>query len=450
MIKMKHRSGIRIMILLLCVLIGAAFYKPQSAEAAVKRGWKTEKGVKYYYDSGKKVKNKWKSISNKWYYFDKKGKMVKRRWVGDYYVGSRGYMSVNTWIGRYFVGEDGKWIRNFKGGWQRIGGKWYYYTKTGKKKIGWITDKGNRYYLDSKGVMKTKWTSIKKKNYYFTSSGSLKKNTWVKKGSYYYYLNSKGIMDASRRMNTSSVSSATYMEYISSTLSVKIRKKYNYNAVYWVARVKTKSSRQLRSALSYGTYGGMRETTSHAVKSNGGIIGVNGSAFSYSTGKPSPSGMCIKNGVLYGDFATSYTVMAVKNDGTIFTPPMGLWGKDLLRMGVKDTYNFGPILINNGKAMPIDMENFELTSYKYARTVVGMVRPNDYVLLVADADRNGGSYSAGLNHYEMIAELQAQGCRYGYNLDGGGSTTLYYDGRVLNRPSDGAERPCGDFLYFTK
>lgn len=57
--------------------------------------------------------------------------------------------------------------------------------------------------------------------------------------------------------------------------------------------------------------------------------------------------MCIKNGILYGDYMTSYSVMAVKNNGTIYTPAQGLMGKDLLAAGVKDTYNFGPILIKD-------------------------------------------------------------------------------------------------------
>mgnify|MGYP000417575808 FL=1 len=41
------------------------------------------------------------------------------------------------------------------------------------------------------------------------------------------------------------------------------------------------------------------------------------------------------------------------------------------------------------------------------------------------------------------------GCEYAYHLDGGGSTTLVFKGRVLNILTDGGkERPCGDILYF--
>lgn len=45
--------------------------------------------------------------------------------------------------------------------------------------------------------------------------------------------------------------------------------------------------------------------------------------------------MCIKNGIIYGDYMTSYSVMAVKKDGTIYTPAQGLMGKNLLAAGVK-------------------------------------------------------------------------------------------------------------------
>ena len=80
--------------------------------------------------------------------------------------------------------------------------------------------------------------------------------------------------------------------------------------------------------------------------------------------------------------------MAVKYDGTIYTPEQGLKGEALLEEGVKDTYNFGPILIKDGQAQPAWSE----TAKYYPRTAVGMVKPGIYVLLVTDT----GSY-AGLN-----------------------------------------------------
>ena len=265
-------------------------------------------------------------------------------------------------------------------------------------------------------------------------TGALYTNVWVGK----YYVNDSGRRTGQTRPDVK-VNDNRYT-YKSSSLNIDLRRKSTHNVPYWVALIKIKNSRQLKSALSYGSYGGARQTTSGAVSGNGGIIGVNGSAFSYQTGRPSPLGMCIKNGVIYGNYETSYSVMAVRYDGTIYTPKQGLKGEALLEEGVKDTYNFGPILIKDGQAQPAWSE----TAKYYPRTAVGMVKPGIYVLLVTDT----GSY-AGLNHWDLVNIFNSYGCQYAYNLDGGGSATLYYNGQVMNKLINNYERPCGDFLYFT-
>ena len=478
----KERRHIwKVTILFLCILCGTIILKPVESQAAAVQntqkgssGWVTKDGAKYYYVSGEPIKglrkigshkyyfnlsngkmlrNKWKVINNRKYYFGKNGRMVKKKWIGKYYVASSGAMVTNAWVGKYFVGEDGKRISNFKGGWQKIKGKWYYYTKKGVKKTGWLTYRGNRYYLNQNGVMLTKKNTIKKKTYYFTKSGVLKKSTWVKSGKWYYYANAKGVLNTSVRMNAKNYSNATLMEYNSSTLKVQVKKVKKYSAVYWTAHVKIKNADQLKSALSYGTYGGARQLTSSAVPANGGIVGVNGSAFSYSSGKPGFDAVMIKNGTIYNKaLGTSYSLMAVKWDGTMYTPQQGLSAKQLVTAGVKDTYNFGPVLLQDGKIVPLNIQgspdNFSLVTYKDPRTAVGMVKQGEYVLLVADG--RGSNGSQGLRHAEMISIFKSFGCTYAYNLDGGGSSAMCFDGRILNRPSDGSERACGDFLLFTK
>ena len=319
-----------------------------------------------------------------------------------------------------------------------IGGKRYYFNKSGIALTSkWLKLNGKKYYFLEDSTMATGWQTIGKYQYYFSKKGVLAKNKWVG----YYYVDGKGRRTDQVRGIEKENQEGTYYTYKSPTLNIVLQKSSAHGVDYWVAHVKTSDASQLRSAMSYGTYGGTRQTTSSAVSSNGGVIGINGSAFSYSDGKPSPLGMCIKNGVIYGNYMTSYSVMAVKKDGTMYTPKQGLMGKALLKQGVKDTYNFGPILINDGKVQSPWAE----TAKYYPRTAVGMIAPNDYVLLVTDT----GNYN-GLNHWDMVSIFQSFGCRYAYNLDGGGSSTLYFNGRVMNHPAGGTERPCGDFLYFTR
>lgn len=94
---------------------------------------------------------------------------------------------------------DGKWYYYTEGGyclqyWNKIGGKWYYFNQYGAMKTGWLKYKNKWYYLTSSGAMKTGWLKYKNKWYYLTSSGAMKTG-WLKdKGKWYYLDPTDGYM----------------------------------------------------------------------------------------------------------------------------------------------------------------------------------------------------------------------------------------------------------------
>ena len=477
----RKKSLFKILMLFLCVLFAVSFFNPQTVQAAPKKvGWVQSRGTWYHYQkNGKKtlgfkkvgkamyyfdtsngamLKNSWKKISGKHYYFEGNGRMARKKWIQNvYYVNQNGVRQTNKWIGKYFVGNNGKWIKNFNGGWRKISSKWYYYSKKGRKKTGWLLYKNNWYYLNGSGVMLANRQVIQNKTYFFSKNGVLRVNGWYKNGSWYYHANKDGVVETTERINTKSWSTATVIENNSKTLKVRIEKKRQYNCNYWVATVETANPNQLVHALSYGTFGGTREKTSAATKRNNAIIGINGSAFSYSTGRPSaqdsPRGpvpaMCIVNGKVHANHATSHITMSIKKDGTLQAGPSGQWANSLLKQGVRSTLNFGPIILRNGKTVPLSSQGdpFSLVKYQDPRAVIGMVSAKKYVLLVADGR---SSSSAGLNLDQMVSIMRSYKCSFAYNLDGGGSATMSYRGTVLNQPSDGSERPCADFLLFKR
>ena len=128
----------------------------------------------------------WKSVGNGNYRCYKNGKkLVKSEWVGSRHLNASGYMDRNKWVKRevkgkktrVFVRDDGKWVKDFKEGWQEIRGKYYYYTAEGKLYAGgWLRNKkGKMYYVDS--LTRTRVTglqSISGKLYFFAANGVLR------------------------------------------------------------------------------------------------------------------------------------------------------------------------------------------------------------------------------------------------------------------------------------
>ena len=298
----------------------------------------------------KSQKHGWVKIGRYYYFYNSKGRLLcgSIKYKGNYYYSKsngRRYTGRLTRNGKkyYYNCKNGAMFRNRR---VTLAEYRYYFNESGVAIANsWLTYKGNRYYFRSDSTMATGWQKIGKYYYYFsTKNGAMVKNKWIGN----YYVDAKGRRTKEKETPPDVILSDSHYTYTSSTLMIDLQRKSTHSISYWIAHVRTKSPNQLNSALSHGTYGGSRQTTSDAVSSNGGIIGINGSAFDYESGVPSPLGMCIKNGSIYADHLTSYSVMAVKWDGTIYTPEVGKTGTELLNEGVKDTYNFGPVLIKDG------------------------------------------------------------------------------------------------------
>ena len=112
-----------------------------------------------------------------------------------------------------------------------------------------------------------------------------------------------------------------------------------------------------------------------------------------------------------------------------------------------DALGGGPLLVRNGRAIFRAFEDFSATvlAPRTARTAVGQRRNGSIVLVAVDGARGG--YSVGLTNYELAQELVRLGCVTGSGLEPGNSTTMAFDGQLLNRPSDpSGERAISDAL----
>lgn len=115
--------------------------------------------------------------------------------------------------------------------------------------------------------------------------------------------------------------------------------------------------------------------------------------------------------------------------------------------GIGDALGGGPVIVRNGKAVYTAGEDFlpSQLAPRDPRTGVGQRRDGKIVMVAVDGRRRG--YSVGLTNFELAQALVRLGVVTGSALDAGGSTTMAFDGKLLNRPSDpGGERAVKEML----
>lgn len=112
---------------------------------------------------------------------------------------------------------------------------------------------------------------------------------------------------------------------------------------------------------------------------------------------------------------------------------------------VRDAVGGGPAIVRGGKISLPTTEDFSSAQLlpRHPRTAVGQLRGGKIVLVAADGRQ---SFSAGVNLRDLAEELRRFGVVTGMAFDAGGSTTIAFNGDVLNSPSDGAERAVSDAL----
>lgn len=108
-----------------------------------------------------------------------------------------------------------------------------------------------------------------------------------------------------------------------------------------------------------------------------------------------------------------------------------------LWQGVDHIVGGAPILIEKGQIVSDYLRERVAPGFvekRHPRTSVGLRKDGTWVFVVADGRQPG--YSEGMTLKELASTMKSLGCVNALNLDGGGSTTLFLDGRVVNSPSD--------------
>lgn len=240
----------------------------------------------------------------------------------------------------------------------------------------------------------------------------------------------------------------TDSSYKDSNVDINITTIRKNNTTVYVADVKLSDSSYLKTALAYDSFGtNVTEATSSMAGNNNAILAVNGDYYGADR-----SGYVIKNGVIYRNTVRSdseYPDLAVYKDGSFkIIYETEVTAEELLADGVVNLFAFGPSLVENGEISVDQNTEVRQAMTKNPRTAIGIVDKNHYILVVSDGRT---TESEGLSLYELAEILKEYGATTAYNLDGGGSSTMYFNGNIVNNPTTNghniSEREVSDIVY---
>lgn len=220
---------------------------------------------------------------------------------------------------------------------------------------------------------------------------------------------------------------------------------------YYVADVQVSDATAVRSAFANNAYGtNITALPSAMATEHGAVFAINGDYYGFRS-----DGILIRNGVVYRDDGVRDGI-AFYTDGRVEVyDETSTDAEALLDAGVWNTLSFGPALVRGGSVLDgIDAVEVDTNVGNHSiqgtqpRTALGAVADGHYVFVVVDGREEG--YSRGVTMTELAQIMADLGCDCAYNLDGGGSSTLWFNGEVVNRPSNGGERETSDILYIAR
>ncbi len=242
--------------------------------------------------------------------------------------------------------------------------------------------------------------------------------------------------------------------YQSNELRIAVDKIEEDGVTYYVADIWMRNVNCFRTAFSSGKYKGKREAAEKIAQDNKAVLAVNGDFL---------GGLVIRNGILYKKAIVRTTptpspsptpssipsitptpepiemlrpqraTCVLYYNGQMITEEYSSFRSNTsMKKGAWQGWQFGPTLVRNGKAAK-DVK----PQGRNPRCILGYYEPGHYCIIMIDGRQKG--YSIGMNFKEMIELSLKLGLKEAYNLDGGASAIMVFNGKIINSPSGTGE-----------
>jgi len=237
------------------------------------------------------------------------------------------------------------------------------------------------------------------------------------------------------------ISDASYQD---ENIQITLTEYYENNTKIYAADIQVTSAEYLKTAFAEDTYGkNITAKTSSIASAHDAVLAINGDYYG-----AQEKGYVIRNGVVYRNTKSTNDVLCIYADGTLkVISPDEYTTEELVSQGVWQAFSFGPELIKDGQITVTQNQEVGKAMASNPRTAIGMISPNHYIFVVSDGRT---SESEGLSLYQLAQFMQKLNITTAYNLDGGGSSTMYFNGQVINNPTTTGsikERGVSDIVY---
>ena len=229
--------------------------------------------------------------------------------------------------------------------------------------------------------------------------------------------------------------------YADGDLRVVVSKKRSEDATYFVADVCVRNIHGFKTAFAKGKFGhSLYEMPNDISSRMNAVVAISGDTYG-----SNHQSVVIRNGNLYRDTVGTEDVCVLYSDGVMesyYASQFNL--DDAVARGAYQSWAFGPKLIDNGQ-IPASYNTTDVIIAHNPRSAIGYFEPGHYCLVVVDGRQ--GDYSRGMTMDELSQAMIDLGCVDAYNLDGGQSAMMMFQGQIVSQPYKGG-REISDIIYF--
>lgn len=212
---------------------------------------------------------------------------------------------------------------------------------------------------------------------------------------------------------------------------------------YYVADVYVAGVENFKTYTAHGqmNYFDTQPATEMAEASNA-ILAISGDFLTYQK-----NGFLLRNGEIYAA-DRNFSICVLYPDGTMETHDRGSYNiDDILAKNPLQVWSFGPVLLDGNGQVRDHYDVSQAVSFPNPRSAIGYYEPGHYCLVIVDGRQEG--HSKGMQIPELAQVFADLGCKAAYNLDGGGTAVMLFNGEVYSRQSNGG-RDLGDILLITE